>query len=507
MALPEFFDRAALSAAQVLGGFDRERFVARLSSVRIGIAFNPGGAASHERDALLDLTVRLLARLYPTLVLAAPAAASSITDRLASLAREINPHIELRSRGGDVGILVGNPTRRFPVNVAAGSDGWDALIDNKVPQPVGDSDCPFGAGAAACLAAGNVFRQVFLDDPQPDTALRLSTYLGERGATPSDASMTTWLEAAVLVGAGAVGNAAAWSLARSSLAGHLHLVDHERIDLGNLQRYVMAARADEGSPKVDVLARAFNGQLAALPHPDEWAEFVSEQGYVWQNVIVAVDSARDRRAVQASLPRWIANGWTQPGDLGVSVHGRFAATGACLACLYLPDGEIANDDVVVANALGIPHLLAEVRTLLYNGTGVATDLLQEMALGLDRPLELLLPFEGRPIRDLYVEGVCGGAVLPLGSVGQPRQDVHVPLAHQSALAGVLLAAALARAAGRPPEAETAITRVNVLRSAGSILSQPARRRADGRCLCDDPDFVAAYAEKYVAALSEDGACL
>jgi hypothetical protein len=32
--------------------------------------------------------------------------------------------------------------------------------------------------------------------------------------------------------------------------------------------------------------------------------------------LAGVDSARDRRAVQAALPGWAMNAWTQPGDLG-----------------------------------------------------------------------------------------------------------------------------------------------------------------------------------------------
>ena len=71
----------------------------------------------------------------------------------------------------------------------------------------------------------------------------------------------------------------------------------------------------------------------------------------------------------------------------------------------------------------------------------------------------------------------------------------VPLAHQSALAGVLLAAGLARSViGRDPHATT-ITRVNVLRELGQDLSQTARR-GDGRCLCDDRDFVHRYSAKW-----------
>lgn len=114
-----------------------------------------------------------------------------------------------------------------------------------------------------------------------------------------------------------------------------------------------------------------------------------------------------------------------------------------------------------------------------------------------RPLEALLPFEGRSIHDLYVEGFCGGAVIPLGEAGRPPQDFHVPLAHQSAVAGVLLAAALVRSALGADPPITSATGLNVLEAVGTDLAQPMRGRRDGRCLCDDVVFCEAYrAKKY-----------
>src|SRR5262249_8213226 len=158
---------------------------------------------------------------------------------------------------------------------------------------------------------------------------------------------------------------------------------------------------------------------------------------------------RDRRSVQATLPQWIANAWTQTGDLGISVHSRFDGKGACLACLYLPADRAPNEDEIVAAALGVPQLVVDVRTLLHTGSGVSRSFLEAVAQGLQLPSEEVLQYEGKSIRELYVEGVCGGGLIPLGTIGMPRQELHVPLAHQSALAGVLLAAALlGRASGK-----------------------------------------------------------
>jgi hypothetical protein len=194
-------------------------------------------------------------------------------------------------------------------------------------------------------------------------------------------------------------------------------------------RYVLAERSDEGRSKVEVGA-ALETTGVLIPFAGTVAEFLSTHGYSWGSFLLGLDSARDRRSAQASLPRWIANAWTQPGDLGVSTHPRFGHEGACVACLYLPTSELKNEDELVAAALNIPQLQMDVRTLLYGGGPLSREFLQIVASAVSQPSETLLRFEGRSIRDLYVEGFCGGAVIPLGEVGRPNQDVHVPLAHQ-----------------------------------------------------------------------------
>ena len=195
------------------------------------------------------------------------------------------------------------------------------------------------------------------------------------------------------------------------MEGVLRIVDHEVIDLGNLQRYVLAERDDEGKNKVDIVARYFNGKVRAKAHALKFEDFVVSEGYSWARMILALDSARDHRAAQASLPQWIANAWTQPGDLGVSSHDFL--NGACVTCLYLPDHGVENEDAVIASALAVPNQLMQIRTLLHNSQGVPRELLDVISASRNIPIERLLPFEGRTVRQLYTEGFCGGAVIPL----------------------------------------------------------------------------------------------
>jgi len=497
VALADYYERAALAASQVIAGFAPDLFRKSLEEANVGLAIDREAATSDEGKTLAELSVRLLARLYPCLEIRAEL--SSEGERLERIARSINPRIEFRP-DALVGIAVGSGVRGFEQTYFAGSDGWDALLSVSGPVRTGGSPNPLGASAAACLAVGRIFNHILLpgSEQRQTGDLRLSTFLNEKGETPRNIPNENWnlRGDSVLVGVGAVGNGAVWVLGRSPARGTIHIVDHESIELSNLQRYVLATRAHDGKPKVDIGTSFIFGDLKCIPSQTMWADFVEKYGYGWQNVLVAVDSARDRRYVQAALPKWIANAWTQPGDLGVSVHNRFDGKGACLACLYLRTDPEPNEDEIVAVALAIPQLVVEVRTLLHNSAGVGRPLLEAVAQGLQRPLEEVLQYEGRSIRELYVEGVCGGGLIPLGNNGFARQEVHVPLAHQSALAGVLLGAALlGRAVGKVVET-TMTTRIDVAKPIGDFLTQPTLKGSTGLCICEDPDYVRAYQVKF-----------
>lgn len=481
MALAEFYHRGAVAASQVLQGFDETAFRARLEGVSVAIDLAPDAAASGAGRALADLAVRLVARLYPAIRITAQEA---LREQLVGLALSINPAIDVAGASeAALGIGIGRGARPAARSIHfAGCTGWSAQVSRNAALPVARTEVPFGAGAAACLAATNLFNEVFTDGvPSPELSLPVIPAGRPARVGPSEI---------VLVGAGAIGHGVAWALANWSGAPKVRIVDGEEIDLGNLQRYVLATRADEGREKVAVLAAALPG---AEGFRTDWAGYAQDHGQDLDVALACLDTAEARRQVQAALPRWVVNAWTQPGDLGVSAH-EFKGAGACLCCLYLPTGSVPSQDVIYAEALHIEDQLLAVRSLLYTGQPVPEDLLQLIAQRLGTERDVVLRFSGRPLRELYSEGLCGGAVLPLGSTGLPRQEAHVPLAHQSALAGVLAAARLCSL--RTGDV-TMVTRLNVL---GPIhpefMTQPAAKDPRGICICQDPDFLTAYCNKY-----------
>ena len=491
MALPEYFQRNAVAISQVISGLDEQLLESRLRDVCIGVTVG-ADAGTTESRAILDLLVRLLARLYPALAIR-DERDGGIADEINELARRINPRIDLSGQP-TVEVIVGSAGVRASASrtVFVGSRGWTAMLSTRGAQECGNSNNPFGAGLAACLAAADVFRYVFLPGTtlSGDFEFRAPNAVGgTNGLGNIDGNVGNL----VLVGAGAIGNAAAWALSRTGLQGSIEIVDHEPVDLGNLQRYVLTERNDEKKPKAEFLAGAFNASLNAHAHECTLAEFLPKKRYRVDNLLLALDSAKDRRAAQASLPRRIGNAWTQPGDLGVSSHDFLE--GACVNCLYLPDDEQKNEDQIIAESFGVSERLMQVRDLLYRNEGAPRDLLDAISAARGIPRQRLTAFEGRPLRDLYTEGFCGGAVIPLGELGAPANDVHVPLAHQSAMAGVLLAAAgigmcLGASAG------SVVAQYDVLKPQQRFQVYPVAKDPRGICVCQDKDYVGIYREKY-----------
>ena len=490
MAVPDYFQRNAVAISQAISGLDQGRLESILGDVCIGLTIGRD-AQGKEGRALADLLVRLLARLYPALVVRGEGD-GGLVDELEALAQRINPRVDLSGRS-TVEIVVGSARTDggSARKIFAGSNGWTGRVSTREPQGCGDSNNPFGAGIAACLAAADLFRGLFLlkGEASGDVVLTVPDGVGLSG---DGADVDGDVGNLVLAGGGAIGNAAGWALVRTEVSGLIEIVDHECIDPGNLQRYALAERADEGKPKASALASVFGAELKATAFESRLAEFVQMKRHGVENLLLALDSRKDRCAGQASLPHRIANAWTQPGDLGVSVHDFL--DGACVSCLYLPDAKQRNEDEIIAEAFGVPDKLMDVRLLLHSGEGAPRALLEAIASAGGLEIDKLLPFEGRSLRSLYVEGFCGGAVIPLERIGVPTNEVHVPLAHQSALAGILLAAAGVRM-GLRGCADSLVARYDVLKAQEHFHVHLIAKNGAGMCICEDEDYRDAYREK------------
>lgn len=500
-----FFDKSALAIVDVVAGVGFDELVKVLNAATVEVVFGSEVTETHEGRVSLELLTNLLSRLYSRLLFTPNGtAAKSHIEYLEFLANSINPRIELLKSGVPTVIICLGREAIKHAHVYIGASGWVASV-SKSPVSFGNSLLPFGAAAAACLGAAEVFRHVFgthlqSTREQTEFCLNLLTMACETSIDAQSSSKVN-IGDVHLVGAGAIGNAVLWTLSKAPLQGCLNVIDPQDIELSNLQRYVLTSDKSEGFPKTAVAAELLTStELSIKSHQVHWRQFIS--GHVesaLQRVLVAVDNAVDRAEIQAALPCWCLNGWTQPGDLGISRH-YFDGSKACLVCLYVPEGLIPSEDELVANALQIPERRVEVRTLLAKHALLTEEFLRSIASGKGIDFSAFEPFVGKSIGFLY-RAICGGALINLNLKSPERRD-HVPLAFQSAMAGVLMAAELAKHAAGLAAASPVITRMDILNLEQNIINFSPAKRSDGMCICQDPEYLKVYRERHHRGLHD-----
>jgi hypothetical protein len=299
----------------------------------------------------------------------------------------------------------------------------------------------------------------------------------------------------ILAGAGAVGNAALWALGRhTTLSGKVLVVDPERIELSNLQRYVLAMHNDVGQKKVLIAEKALRGTALSVEQKQTALERLvdSEESPLIPTIVVSVDNVSGRRVAQALLPRMVISGWTSEQGLGASWH-QLSREAACLACLYHPKGPGLSQTEQAARVLGIPH--ATVADLWISGKPLTDNHIRTAAEALGVPPKTLERWQGKSLNDFYTDVICGAVPLDLKGVGTLET---VPLAHQSALAGILMAAEMIKRADaaltESSQPEPLVSWDNVLQEAPSIWRKPRPREAG--CICTDVDYQNAYRTKW-----------
>jgi hypothetical protein len=508
MARADYFDRAIHAAFHILGKLDQQSFLEKIDKHRVAVAFD-SSVRTAEGEAAVDLTIRLLARFYPKIgIIPLDAAAQAIAPKFNRLARAINPKIAIVERpfGYKDIIVIGKkspPAKREIRPIYIGSDGWIARLSRQIPVGSNSSSGnPFGAGIAACLAAANVFRHVFTN-ASLDDAINVSTLdLDPQATKPLNPDFGDInLGQVFLVGAGAIGNGFLWALSRSTkLKCRLTIIDHENIDLFNIQRYVLTERKDKGASKtkkaIDFLAH--HPGIQTSPIPQKWEDFVSsrpEDQWFFEKVVSALDTPGDRINLQASLPKFVVNAWTGAGDAGASYHD--FKNHACMACLYMPTEMVPNEDELIAQALGLqqdPETLKDLRTKIETSWLIDRKFLEQISTTKYIQIEKLLQFEGKTLRSLYSRGVCSGAIMELAT-GPVTARAEVPMPFQSAFAGILEAAILVAHAGgflRLPRT----TRINLIKPFPPNRSFSWNQSKNPRCFCNDKDFRQVYDKKY-----------
>jgi hypothetical protein len=503
VSLPPFFDRVADATLPFVAA-DRASLRHRVEQVAPLLALE---------DPALELAfvaaVDLAARFYGRLQLDAP---EVILDDAKRHALAINPDVELVDEhthrvtfGGELGASANE--------ITVTASGWNVIVDRDDLPAAG----PAGPAliAAGAIGIGCLFRCVFAQElPGGRTGIEPSSLnlitLREFDELPVPASFD--LGKVHLAGAGAIGQAAVAALASANARGEIVLVDHEKLELTNVQRYYGTELSDIGAAKTKLAARKLESTgLRPREVEKRWGE-TSDSKPGRKLVLAALDTGRDRIGLQAGLHERIINAFTGPNDFGWSRHEHFGVE-PCLACLYWPTGPRPHRYQVIAKALG-QH---ETRIRVYRAAGITlgmplpfppqfpgnatfpdpgeverwfqVPLLADIAPRYGFDEAACAEWASKTVDDLD-RARCGGAVV---RVDGASADTVVPLAHQSVLAGVMLAVTALASSDeqlRPQLGDLVQGRWDVRRDFGAVWAEPTLIME--RCICRDPVFVTVW---------------
>ena len=517
MSLPRFCDRIIDAALPLLDGLNRDDILTHLEKNTIRLDCSNISLDDTGISAGYILAANLLARLYPRIVFSGP---EELTTMAGDMAREINP--ELDFDGSPTFTLSFSTDVPDNAGVAVTASGWNVIVDGAIGGPIAFA-APPAALAAAAVGVGEIFRMVFADfiphgrkEPQPGSfnLVTLEPW--------SDVPLPDMFDVGSvhLAGAGAIGEAVAETLRVTPVKGELIVVDPQTIDYLNLQRYLIAKDSDVGERKTALVARSLAGtEIEVIEVPTFWGD--DDRSAPGQTIVLAaLDTAEDRIGVQAGLHGRVYNAYTQPDDIGWSRHEHFGVE-PCLACLYLPTDTKPHRYELIADILNQPSL--RVRGYLATNTPAGTPLppsfqlpmtdsppspeellkwrnvsiLVDIANAFGLHKDVLNEWTSKSIDDLYREGICGGAIVRTRNEETAR-DMLVPLAHQSAFAGIMLAVQMLVASDdklrklRPQKIEG---RYNILRRVPTTIAIPCSRVSN--CICSDEDFKTAWNTRWI----------
>lgn len=153
----------------------------------------------------------------------------------------------------------------------------------------------------------------------------------------------------LVVGAGGLGSPALYYLAAAGV-GHLGIVDHDVVELSNLQRQILHATPDLGRPKTESAAeklRALNPEVDVVCHQTRFGEDNALELIDGYDVIVAgVDNFPARYLLNDACvmqrKTLVEGGVLRFSGMAITIEGGQTACYRCLFPTPPPDGRVSS---------------------------------------------------------------------------------------------------------------------------------------------------------------------
>jgi hypothetical protein len=285
------------------------------------------------------------------------------------------------SRSGDLDILfvIGGPSKlpSAELTLWLGATDWSGVIEAEGLQAEWTSwanvRLPFGALAAAGLGAAEALKlahrrvshlaanpTLFGEYYQPQMSGQVTLSHASIPAGPLS------IDSVDAISGGAIIQNALYAITRvPDISGRLRVIEPERSDVTNLNRYSFLRRSDVGGSKANLLTRPDIAGTLIVESIEMRYEprTLQSLGALRPRVLVGVDDIPTRWLVQGQWPSWLGVGATSHYDAMSSFHRPTSA--GCAGCAHPTDDDGAG---VLPTAAVISH---------WAGLLLATQLIRE----------------------------------------------------------------------------------------------------------------------------------
>ncbi|MGH2899990.1 MAG: ThiF family adenylyltransferase, partial [Solirubrobacteraceae bacterium] len=389
--------------------------------------------------------------------------------------------------------------------------GWISYVGTEPPATLPDeTTVTIGPLSAACRAASRVYQRLLGDllttEPAAPRSWWNALTLQPLDTAPEHVGPSLHAPAidALLMGAGSIGGATVYALARTpDVTGRLDIIDPQTLEARNALKALLARHQDvtAGASKAHVAARELAG-LAGLtvnPEPVTLAQWVAARpaDQPLPVVLCAVDSIAARRELQDHGPLDVLN--AACGDLDATVSAHRTDDGPCVYCLHIEnvlDGESTRMRII-ARDTGIPE--RTVAELLTRSVPLTATHLRAIEQHRGVPSGALAHWQNRTLDDLFREWILYGEARV--SDGDASAAVTAPFV--TALAGILLAGELLKRSSGPAFAGSALGSAgpaakyeeSLMHDSVGMLTSP-RRWPTSECLCRSTRRLTLLRERY-----------
>lgn len=399
-------------------------------------------------------------------------------------------------------IIFGNKAEKSTKNsLYVNSAGWSVYISNTPCSWNIRKPNHLSAIYAGALAVGEVFKHL-MNNVKSNKITHFEYDLLTNGSATQHPVLEPNIPESIhfddltLIGCGAIGQAFIYSLkAATRLWGSITLIDPDKLDASNEQRYFGAFEELRGKQKAEMLSewlKQINPGLKIVTAPLNYEMFAfSKNMQFGSEVIVAVDNIRTRLNVQAALPKILWNVWTdvENGMLryGVGKH-TLDNLYQCLACSYFPQGSQVSEMELNSIRTGLP--VEEIRKKLMEEATVTQEDIIRISNSTGAPLDYLKPNLGKPFREI-LHGDCGVFRIPY------VERAITPAPHMPVLAGVFLATQVILSHMKLPENAVTVESIADFDALGVPDKNCFMKKLrEPRCFCSDPDYVNMYNSKW-----------